>query len=356
MSKNYYDVLGVERSASKDDIKKAFRKLAHKFHPDKSDGDESRFKEVNEAYQILSDDKKRAEYDSYGRVFGDMGGGAGQQGFGGFDFSNVDFSQGGFGDFGDIFSEMFGGGRARSRRGRDISIDVTLSFAEGVFGVERDILVNKVGTCESCAGTGAENGTSTKICTSCGGKGKLREARRTMLGTITTEHVCDTCQGNGSIPEHACKICEGLGVLKKNEEVHVHIPAGISDSEMIRLTSHGEAVPFGTPGDLYIKVHVESHQYFRREGDNLIVDVPVKISDVLLGTSYSITSLEGNTIEIKIPVGVSHGEILRIKGNGVPTGTGNRRGDLLARITIATPQSVSKGVRKLAEELRKEGI
>lgn len=356
MAKDYYNILGVEKSASKDDIKKAFRKLAHKYHPDKKTGDESKFKEVNEAYQILSDDKKRAEYDSYGRVFGDMGGGG--QGFGGFDFSGFDFSQAGFQDFdlGDVFSEFFGGGQNRQRRGRDISIDVQISFAESIFGVERSVLVHKVGTCDTCQGSGAEPGSKTTKCTHCAGNGRVRESRRSFLGTVTSERVCDTCNGSGTIPENKCKNCHGVGVLKKEEEIKVHIPAGINNGEMIRLTGHGEAAPGAQTGDLYIKVHVESHPYIKREGDNLIMDLPIKLSDTLLGAHYPINTLEGSQIDLTVPSGVSHGEILRIKGKGVPSGPGGKRGDLLVRIVISSPQHISKKVKKLAEELRKEGI
>ena len=356
MSKDYYNILGVEKSSSKDDIKKAFRKLAHKYHPDKKTGDESKFKEVNEAYQVLTDDKKRAEYDSYGRVFGDMGGGG--QGFGGFDFSNFDFSQAGFQDFdlGDVFGEFFNGGRARAKRGRDISIDIQISFAESVFGIERNVLVNKVGSCDTCSGSGAEPGTKTKTCDMCSGNGRVREARRSILGTISTERVCDNCHGNGSVPEKRCTNCSGLGVVKKEEEITVHIPPGINNGEMIRLTGHGEATPGGQPGDLYIKVHVENHPYLRREGDNLIMDLPIKLSDAILGATYPISTLEGTSIELSVPSGVSHGEILRMKDKGVPHGSSNRRGDLLVRVTITTPQNISRKVKKIAEELRKEGI
>jgi len=355
MSKDYYKTLGVEKKASKDDIKKAFRKLAHKYHPDKSDGNEEKFKEVNEAYQVLSDDKKRAEYDSYGRVFGDTGGGGG---FGGFDFSGFDFNQNGFQDFdlGGMFGEMFGGGQSRPRRGRDISIDIEVSFAEAVFGIERNVIVNKVGACDSCSGSGAKQGTGTKECTACAGKGRLREARRTILGTVTTERICDTCHGSAVIPEDPCKNCDGIGIIKKNEDIDIHVPPGIHDGEMIRLTGYGEAIPGGQSGDLYVKVHIQPHPLWRREGDNLLIELPIKLSDILLGAKYTITSLEGQTIDLKIPAGVSHGELLRLKGKGVPSVASARRGDLLVRVITSTPQNISSKVKKIAEDLRKEGI
>ncbi|MDP3988996.1 MAG: molecular chaperone DnaJ [bacterium] len=355
MAKDYYNTLGVDKKASRDEIKKAFRKLAHKYHPDKSGGNEDKFKEVNEAYQVLSDDKKRAEYDSYGRVFGDMGGGGG---FGGFDFSGFDFKQGGFQDFnvGDMFGDIFGGGQSHARRGRDISIDIELAFAEAIFGVQRNIIVNKVGTCDICTGSGAKPGTKTKECASCSGNGRLREARRTILGTVTMERMCDTCHGSGKVPEEPCSTCSGIGIIKKNEEIDIHIPPGIHDGEMIRLTGQGEATTGGHAGDLYVKVHVKAHVLWRREGDNLIIELPIKLSDTLLGAKYSITSLEGQSIDLKIPAGVSHGELLRIKGKGVPSATNGRRGDILVRVVISTPHTVSSKVKKIAEELRKEGI
>jgi len=226
MSKNYYELLGITKSASKDDIKKAFRTLAHKYHPDKKDGDEAKFKEVNEAYSVLSDDKKRSEYDAYGRVFSG-GAGSGQQGpegFEGFDFSNFASGQG-FGgnangfefDLGDIFSDFFGGQRERVRRGRDISIDIELSFSEAVFGAERRILVNKTSACETCRGSGAKPGTTMENCKTCNGKGKIHEARRSIFGSVQTARVCPECQGQGKVPKDKCAECRGAGVSRRQE-------------------------------------------------------------------------------------------------------------------------------------------
>jgi len=356
MAKDYYQVLGVDKKSSKDEIKQAFRKLAHKYHPDKSGGDEAKFKEVNEAYGILSDDKKRAEYDSYGRVFGDAGAGAGQ-GFGGFDFSSY-ANGGGFEfDIGDLFGDFFGGGSSRSasrRRGRDISIDVELSFEDSIFGVERNILVNKVSKCDDCSGTGGERGTDFKTCDTCGGNGSIREVKRSVLGSFATQRVCDACQGKGKIPENKCNTCHGEGVKKGEKEIKVKIPAGIENGEMIRLTQAGEAVAGGTPGDLYIKVHVHSHQFIKKDGVNLRTELNIKITDALLGAKYTIKTLDG-TIDLKVPAGVAHHEILKIKNKGVPRGD-NSRGDFLVRVNIQFPQKLSKKVKKLVEELREEGI
>jgi molecular chaperone DnaJ len=355
MAKDYYETLGVPREASKEDIKKAFRKLAHKYHPDKG-GDAAKFKEVNEAYSVLSDDKKRAEYNAYGRVFSDAGG-PGAGGFGGFDFNG--FQQGaGFEEFdlGDIFGQFFGGGRggARQKRGADISIDVELAFNESVFGVDREILLNKTSTCDQCAGNGAEPGSEMKTCTTCNGKGKIQEVKSSFLGQFTTVRTCNTCNGLGKIPTKKCTKCHGMGVLKKQEKFSVHIPAGIDNGEVIRLTGAGEAVSGGIPGDLYIKVHVKKHSTFVKEGINLVTDLNIKLTTALLGGEYNLETLDG-TIVLKIPQGVNNGEILRVKGKGVPVDR-SRRGDILVKVHIDLPNRLSKNAAKLIEELKKEGI
>jgi len=353
--KDYYETLGVPKNASQDDIKKAFHKLAHKYHPDKKGGDEAKFKEVNEAYQILSDNKRRAEYDAYGSTFGGGGQGAGFSAQGG-PASGWDF--GGFGadglDLGDIFGEFFNGGQGKTRRGRDISVDIQVSFAESIFGVTRNVLISKVGTCEACSGSGAEAGSKKVECKACGGKGRIHETKRSFLGAFTSVHDCQTCGGSGSVPEHPCKTCGGHGVLKKTEEISVAVPAGIQDGEMIRLSGRGEAVPHSMSGDLYIKIHVERHQQFRREGNNIMMDLDVKLSDALLGTNYKIQTLDGE-ITVGIPAGVSFGELLRVRGKGAPVGQG-KRGDLLIRIIIRTPQKLSKKARELIDKLKEEGV
>jgi len=354
MAKDYYEVLGVNRSASKEEIKKAFRNLAHKYHPDKRGGDEKRFKEINEAYSILSDDKKRAEYDAYGRVFSE-GGGAGGQGFGGFDFGDFGAGFQGFDfDLGDIFGDFFGGGRERVKRGRDISIDLELPFAEAIFGGERTILIAKTSTCDTCKGSGAAVGTEFVTCTACNGKGRLHETRRSFLGTFTTTRTCGTCGGRGRVPKEKCRTCRGHGVLRKEHEIKVKIPAGIGDGEMIRLSGIGEAIANGAPGDLYIKVHVERHPLFRKEGNNLVTDLNIKLTTALLGGEYTIQTLDG-ALAVKIPAGVSFGEVLRVKGKGVPVDRG-KRGDLLIKLHIDLPAKLSGDAVRLIEELKKEGI
>ncbi|MBI5138525.1 MAG: molecular chaperone DnaJ [Candidatus Vogelbacteria bacterium] len=357
MAKNYYEILGIEKSASTDDIKKAFRKLAMKYHPDKSGGDEKKFKEINEAYQILSDSGKRKEYDTYGQVFSG-GGGQDSQGhdFNGFDFSN--FGQGGFEsvDLGDIFSDFFGGGARGNRgkmRGRDISIDIQLTFSDSIFGAGRSVLLTKLSACTNCHGSGAKPGSKLKKCSNCGGKGRLRETRRSFLGAFTSEHECETCLGKGEIAEEQCRECKGLGVVRKSEEVKIKVPSGIQDGEMIRLTGMGEAAPRGVPGDLYVKVHVEKSKIFKREGDNLVMDLEVKLTDALTGAEYKISTLDGE-IKLTIPKGISSGEFLRIKGRGVPSE--ERRGDLLAKIIVKIPNKLSRKAESLVDELKKEGL
>ncbi|HEY4505412.1 MAG TPA: molecular chaperone DnaJ [Candidatus Paceibacterota bacterium] len=360
MAKDYYNILGVDKRANKDDIKKAFRTLAHKYHPDKKTGDDAKFKEINEAYSILSDDQKRAQYDQFGSAGGNSGG-FGRQGqsggFEGFDFSQ--FTQGGNGfefDFGDLFGNAFGGGRGRAqaKRGRDISIDIELSFEDSIFGTERTVLLNKVSKCEICAGSGAEKGSETITCHTCNGKGQIREMKRTFFGQFETTTTCETCLGKGKIPREKCHACHGQGVLKKESEIKVKIPAGIDNGEMIRLSGGGEAVAGGQTGDLYIKIYVKKHPTFRKDDHNLLTDLNVKLTDALLGGEVTLVTLDG-AIKVKIPEGVTHSEVLRIKGRGVPNERGSR-GDILIKLHIAIPKRLSKDAKKVIESLKKEGI
>lgn len=357
---NYYEVLGVTKSAGKDEIKKAYRKLAHKYHPDKKGGDESRFKEVNEAYQVLSDDGKRAEYDRYGKVFsGGAGAGAGAGGNGGFGFDFSGVGQGGAGfDFSDIFEDVFGGragGGRQIRRGRDISIDLELSFREAIFGVERKVLLTKMSTCHKCGGDGKKVGTKTKTCPTCQGQGQVRENRKSFFGNFTSVKECDKCFGEGQVPEQVCTDCQGSGVSKKSEEIVVNVPSGISDGEIVKLTGSGEAVGRGVSGDLYIKIHVRIDKVFHREGNNIIMDFDVKFSEAVLGGKRELETLDG-PVTIKIPKGVDSGEILRIRDKGVPGVVRGQRGDLLIKITVKTPQNLSRRAKSLIEDLQKEGI
>jgi molecular chaperone DnaJ len=363
-TKDYYNLLGVDKNASKDDIKKAFYKLAAKYHPDKKGGDEAKFKEVNEAYQVLSDEKKRKEYDTYGQTFNGQGpqGGAGFGGFGQGGFNAADFAgmQFDFGDLGDIFGDMFGGqgfgGATRQKRGRDISLEIDVPFTEAIFGTERNVLLSKVNTCKTCSGTGAKVGTKMKTCTTCNGQGKVHDVKKTFMGNFQTVHTCEVCRGTGKVPEEKCHDCRGAGVVNSREEVNITIPAGIGNGEMIRMSQMGEAVSGGITGDLYIKINVQSHKLWKREGNDLVIIHSIKLTDALLGVKHTVEGLDG-AIELDIPAGVSHGEILRVKGRGVPhLHEKNKRGDVLVKLSIVMPKKLSKKAMSFIEGLKEEGI
>ena len=355
--KDYYNILGIDKKASKDEIKRAFRTLAHKYHPDKKTGDDAKFKEINEAYSVLSDDQKRSQYDQFGSAGPNTGfGGGGGQGFGGFDFSQFTQSGNGFEfDFGDIFGDVFSGGSSRrqQKRGRDISVDIELAFEDAVFGVERTILLNKVSKCDTCGGSGAEKGSELVTCNTCNGKGSVREVKRSFFGQFESVNTCETCHGTGKVPKVKCHTCHGQGIYKKETEIKVKIPAGIENGEMIRLSGAGEAISGGQSGDLYIKVHVKKHSIFRKDGINLVMDLNVKLSDALLGGEQNIETLDGD-IKVKIPEGVTHGEILRIRGKGVPQG--KSRGDILIKVHILLPKKLSKEARQTILDLKREGL
>lgn len=362
MSKDYYKTLGVNKDASKEDVKKAFRKLAMQHHPDKG-GNAEKFKEANEAYSVLSDDSKRAQYDTYGSAGPGAGGFSGGQqyqggGFEGFDFSgfqggqNVDF------DLGDIFGEFFGGGRSSGRRaskkGKDIHVDLELSFSESVFGGEKTITLTKNSKCKVCDGSGAKSGTSMQTCHNCGGQGRIRETKRSFLGPIVTEKICEVCEGGGKIPKEKCSSCSGSGIFKKEESFAVNIPADINDGESVRLSGAGESLKGGNPGDLYIKIHVKKDPLFKKDGHNLVTELNIKLSDAVLGAKYNLKTLDGD-IELKIPEGAEFGQIMRIRGKGIPTEDG-RRGDLMVILNIKIPTRLSKQGKKIFEELKGEGL
>ncbi len=352
MSKNYYEILGVDKKASKEEIKKAFRRLAHQYHPDKKGGSEEKFKEINEAYGVLSDDNKRAEYDSYGRVFSSGQGGSGFAG-GPFEWQNgFESSFEGF-DLGDIFGDFFGGGQ-RAKRGRDISIDIEIPFKEAVFGTTRKVLIQKTAFCDECNGSGAKKSAGMTTCTTCNGQGKIREVKKSFVGSFSVNRTCEKCFGRGKIPKEKCQQCLGLGIIKKSQEIAIEIPPGIEDGEMIRLVGEGEAISAGSAGDLYVKVHVRQDPNFRKEGSNIITTLNVKLTDALLGGEYEVGTLDG-ILKVKIPENISYGEILRVRGKGVPVGRSSR-GDLHIKLNIVLPKKVSKEARKLLEQLRKEGV
>ncbi|HEY0010506.1 MAG TPA: J domain-containing protein [Candidatus Paceibacterota bacterium] len=356
MAKNYYDILGVDKKASKDDVKKAFRKLAQQHHPDKG-GDEATFKEITEAYSILSDEKKRREYDTYGQAFQGGGAGAGGNPFGGFDFSGFGQQGGVDFDFSDLFGGGFGdlfGGRSKARRGRDISIDIEVPFKESVQGGKRQVLITKVGKCDTCTGSGAKPGTELETCKTCNGAGRVHETRDSILGAFSSVRSCPTCEGSGKVPKDACKNCGGRGVVRKEEEINVSIPAGIDGGEMIRMPGLGEAIKGGVSGDLYVKVHVKPHPVYKKQGLNLVMEMPVKLTDALLGSTVTITTIDDKQLEVKVPPMTAPEQTLRIRNRGVDID--GRAGDLLIHLTAAFPKKLSGKARKLVEELRAESL
>ena len=358
-AKNYYDILGVSKTASKDEIKKAFYKLAHKYHPDKKDGDEAKFKEVNEAYQILSDDAKRKQYDTYGQTFNGAGpqGGAG---FGGFDFSG--FQNGGFqvnmDDIGDIFGDIFGGfgggSRKKQKRGDDIQIEMLLSFEEAVFGVTRTVHVTKVHTCKTCTGTGAAKGSAMKTCSTCQGSGKVKDNRMAFFGGIMMR-TCDTCDGAGKVPEKKCEICKGAGVERKRESIEITIPSGMQDGETLRMNSAGDAIKDGINGDLYIHIRVQKHAHITRSGNNLVTATKIKLTEAILGGEHVVDSLDGK-VKLTIPEGIQSGTVLRVPHKGVPIRNGKERGDFLVTVHVTIPHKLSKEAKHLVQKLHEEGL
>ncbi len=365
---DYYKILGVPKNASREEVKRAYRKLAHKYHPDKQGGDEKKFKEINEAYQVLGDERKRSQYDQFGHAFNS--GGSGFSGFQDFDFSNFrGFGTRGFKtenfDFSDVFSEFFGGGtRTRAytkQKGRDIKVDAVISLEEAFLGVSREISLKKLVKCDRCAGYRNEPGTSLRDCKACAGAGEIRQTRRTVLGSLTQIMECSECAGNGKTPEKKCSKCHGVGIIEDIERISLKIPAGIHSGEIITFAGKGEAGKGGY-GDLYVEVHIKGHPYFEREGDDVYSKVVISLSQAALGDSISVKTLFGDT-DVKIPSGVESGGMIKLQGKGMPHlgGRGHglsagRHGDHYVKISIKTPQKLSKRAKELFEELRKEGI
>lgn len=357
--RDYYEVLGIPKNASKDDIKKAYRKMAIQYHPDKNPGDktaEERFKEATEAYEILSDDQKRAAYDQFGFAGVDgMAGGQGAQ-----DFSNIyrDFEDlfSGFGDFSSIFDNLFGGGGSRSRRqqyanephrGSNIRYDLEISFEQAVFGTKVQIQYNRNEHCRDCGGTGSSSGgTGRKLCPTCQGTGQVRRS----TGFFSIASTCPHCGGDGFIVEKPCKTCSGTGLVKRKQTIEITIPAGIDDNRKVTVAGQGDMGPNNGPaGDLYVVVHVKPHQYFERNGADLYCAVPVSAIRAALGGEVTITTIDKKHIRVEIPAGTQHGKLLRIRGEGVPINGGKHRGDMYIKIITTVPQTVSKKGRELLE-------
>lgn len=362
MPKDYYKILGVSKNASPEEIKRAYRRLAHQYHPDKSGGDEQKFKEINEAYQVLGDPKKKSQYDQFGSTFENMHSRGGFSGFEDFrDFSgfaeafqNGNF--GGFGDLGDIFGDFFGGGRKSRRaaqKGNDISVDIEISLKEVFTGITRELQINKNDFCGKCGGSGGEPGTEMKTCDKCGGQGKVRRQRRILFGSFIQEYLCDKCAGQGKIPEKNCGGCGGRGVRRSSEKISIDIPAGIEDGGTLRFSGKGEVVQGGIAGDLYAVIHIKAHKLFKRDGADLYYDLPIKFTQLVMGGSVEIPAIDGG-IDLKIPAGIEVGKMLRLRGKGLPRLQYYGRGDMYVKIDVVIPKKLSVKAKKLLEELEKE--
>ena len=344
MKRDYYEVLSVDRNATDEELKKAFRKLAFTYHPDhnRDDGAEDKFKEVNEAYEALSDSDRRAAYDRFGH---DGAEGLFSRGFEGFNF----------GGFGDIFEAFFGGtatsARQAPQRGTDLHYGITISFEEAAFGFEKEISISRIENCSLCNGVGCKPGTQPSKCPNCGGAGQVRRTQQSIFGRFTTNTICSQCHGEGRIITDPCSQCRGTGKEKCKREILVKVPAGVDDGSRIRLSNEGEAgIRGGPPGNLYVTLSVEQHELFTREGNTVLYTLPINFAQAALSAEIEVPTLDGAT-RLKIPAGSQTGDILHLKGKGIPHLRRNGRGDQLVTLFVATPDSLTKKQRQLLEEL-----
>ncbi len=378
---DYYEILGVSKDASPEEIKKAYRRLAQKHHPDRKGGDTQKFKEVNEAYQTLSDAEKRRMYDQYGPAFERAQSQGGFNGFEGFrDWaswaeamkgkgSRVEYEDFDFGDLGDIFSAFSGFGRGQKQRqkqtmGRDIKIDLNISFKEAIFGTEKEISLNRYLVCEHCQGQGSEPGSKFKVCPTCQGQGQVIQTHNTILGSWQSASICPDCQGQGQVSEKKCSVCQGQGRVKKVAPLTIKIPAGIDQGETIRLRGQGEAGLSGeTTGDLYVEIDINPDPHFKRKGTNLFTEKEISISQAVLGEKVEIKTIDGQ-VDLKIPAGTKDGQKFKLKGKGVPFLSDSSnfftknsgRGDQIVEIKIEIPSHLTRKQKKLFLELKEEGV
>ena len=368
--RDFYEVLGVSKDASADDIKKAYRKLARKYHPDlNKDNPEAaeKFKECSEAYSVLSDDQKRAQYDQFGMAAFENGGAGGAAGFGGFEGFGG-FGAGGFGNgMEDIFDMFFGGAGGRRgsqadkgpQRGSDLRFDLNLTFEEAAFGVEKEISLYRDETCEHCHGNCAEPGSKVETCPDCHGTGQIRVVQNTVLGQMQTVRPCPKCHGEGKIISDLCHECRGTGTVKKQKNLKVKVPAGVADGSRLRVANEGAAGPKGGPnGDLYVYLFVKPHKFFERDGNDVYCEVPINIVQASLGAEVEVPTLDGKVV-MKVPEGTQPGRVMRLRGKGIPHLRGTGRGDQLVRIKVVVPTKLTerqKAVLRNFADVAKDNI
>jgi len=351
--KDYYEILGIKKDASGEEVKRAFHKLAHQHHPNKG-GDESKFKEINEAYQVLSSKEKRASYDQFGTADGtDFNWAWGRGGT-----QNVEFD---VEDLNDIFGDMFGfgrgGGKKNFNRGKDIRVDIEVSLKDVLKNIKKEVSLRKEIVCSRCEGQGAEPGTKINECFSCRGTGEVQEIKKTFLGSFTKWGICPECKGVGQKPEKPCNVCRGEGRVKGDERFKINIPAGVDSHQILKVVGKGEAGKRGgQPGDLYARILVSDDKTFKRRGDDLLVALPITFSQAVLGDKIDVLTLEGDKLREKIASGTESGKIIKIKNKGIPHFSGYGRGDLYVQLNIETPNSLTKEQKMLLKKLQEEGL
>ncbi len=346
--RDYYDVLGVSKTATEEEIKKAYRNLAKKYHPDvsKENNSAEKFKEVQEAYEVLSDSAKRDNYDRFGHE-------GPTSGFGGFEGFSGGF--GGFGGFDDILSSMFGGGRSRpqekSNRGNDLRTNLTISFEEAAFGVEKELTVNKFDTCSNCSGLGAESKSDISTCPTCRGRGRVIREQNTIFGRMQTEASCPTCNGTGEIIKNKCKVCSGEGRVRKQAKIKVKIPSGIDNNQGFKLSGYGDAGRKGGPfGDLYVSVNVKPHELFIRDGLNINLEIPITFSQAALGANIEVPTLSGN-VNLKIPQGTQTGTKFKLNDKGIHNARTGRTGNQFVEVNVITPKKLTPDQKEIFKKL-----